>query len=101
MLVTLTACIMIGAMVPTVRMENVWLAGEALTALLFFIIKRIAPASTLTAETLIITLLLRLLVSIPTVDYLPNVFERSYPVTALIIANRTTKICFAIAKHAR
>ena len=37
MLATLTARIMIGAIVPTVRMESVWLAAEALTALLFFI----------------------------------------------------------------
>ena len=50
LLAILTARMLAGAMVPTVRMESV---GQVLTALHFFITQRILPASILAARTVV------------------------------------------------
>ena len=73
MLVILTARMLTGAMVPTVWMESAWLVGQVLTTLLSFIIQRILPAFILTAGTMILTLILRLLVLTWTAAYLTDV----------------------------
>ena len=61
------------AVVPTVRMESVWLVGRVLTALHFFITQKILQASTLAAETVVLMLILRLLVLPWTAVYLTDV----------------------------
>ena len=69
MLVVLTARMLIEAMVPTVWMESAKLVGQALTALLSFIIQRVLPALILAAGTVV----LRLLVLTRTAVYLTDV----------------------------
>ena len=96
MLAILTARMLTGTMVPTVRMEGVWVVRQVLTALLFFFTQKTLPASILAAETVVLTLILRLLVLTRTAAYLKNV---KFPqVTTLTIVNDTTKVCFARAK---
>ena len=70
----LTARILTGAMVPTVRIESAWLVGQVLTAMLSFLTQRILPASILAAGTVILTLILRLLVLTRTATHLTDVF---------------------------
>ena len=74
MLTILTSRMLIGAMVPTVRMESVWLVGQILTALLSFTTPSILSASTLAIETVVLTLILHSLVSTRTATYLTDVF---------------------------
>ena len=73
MLVILTARMLTEAMVPAVWMENAWLVGQVLTALLSFIIQRVLPAFILADGTVALTLILRLLVLTWTTAYLTNV----------------------------
>ena len=79
MLVILTACMLTGAMVPTVWMESAWLVGLALTALLSFIIQRSLPAFILAAGTVVLTLIFRLLDLTRTAAYLIDVSETDRP----------------------
>ena len=72
MLATLIASMLIGIMMPTVQIENVWLAGQIPTILTFSITLRRLPASTLAAGMQVPTRILHLLVSIRTFVYLTD-----------------------------
>ena len=72
-LVTLTACMFTRAMV---KMGSVWLVGQVLTALLFFIRQRILPASTLVAGTVVLTLILYFVERTQTATYLRRVHKK-------------------------
>ena len=69
MLATLIVSMLIEVMMPTVQMENAWLAGQAPTILPHFIAQRIPPASTLAAGIQVPTRTLHSSVSIRTVVY--------------------------------
>ena len=69
MLATLIASMLIKIMMPTVQMENAWLAGQALTILPYFITQMMRPVSTLAAGIQVPTRILHSLVSIRTVVY--------------------------------
>ena len=77
MLATLIASMLIGVMMPTVQMENAWLAGQVPTILSFFITQRMPPASTLGARIQVPTRILHSLVLIRTVVYLTSMFKKS------------------------
>ena len=72
MLATLPARMLTGSMVPTVRMESVWLVGRVLTTLLSY--DPSMPVSILAPETLVLTLILHLLVLTRTAAYLTDMF---------------------------
>ena len=70
MLATLISSMLIGAMMPTVQMENAWLAGQVPIILSYFLTQRMPPVSTLTAGIQVPTRILYSLVLISTVVYL-------------------------------
>ena len=73
MLAALIASKLIGVMMPTVQMENAWLAVQVPTILPNFITQRMPPASTLAAGMQVPTRILHSLVSIRTVIYLTDI----------------------------
>ena len=72
MLASLTVHMLTGAVVPTVQMESVWLVGQISTPLLSFIFQRILSSFTLATETVVLTLILRLLVLLDLDSRLPD-----------------------------
>ena len=73
MLATLIASMLTGVMMPTVQIENAWLAGKSPTILLYFITQRMPPAFTLAVGIQVPTRILHSLVSIWTVVYLTDI----------------------------
>ena len=73
MLVTVIANMLFGIMMPTVQMENAWLAGQIPTILPYSITERMLPASTLAAGIQVPTRIFHSSVSIRTVVHLTNV----------------------------
>ena len=69
MLATLIASMSLGFMMPTVQIENAWLAGQISAILPYFIIQRMPPTSTLVAGIQVTTRIFHLSVSIWTVVY--------------------------------
>ena len=68
---------LIGIMMPTVLMENAWLAGQIPTILPYFITQRMPPDSTLAAGIQVPTRILHSSKSIRTVVYLTGMFWKS------------------------
>ena len=78
MLATLITSMLIGVMMPTVEMENAWLAGQIPTNLPYPITQRMPPASTLAAGIQVPTRILHSSVSIRTAVYLTNMSQKSF-----------------------
>ena len=69
MLATLIASMLIRVTMPTVQMENVWLAEQMPTILPYFLTQKLSPASTLAAGIQVLTRSFHLSISIWTVVY--------------------------------
>ena len=72
MLTTLIASKLMEVVMPTVQMENAWLAGQIPTILPYLITQRMPPASTLAAGIQVLTQILHSSVLIRTVVYLTD-----------------------------
>ena len=72
MLATLIASMLTGVMIPTVQMENAWLAVQIPTILPYSITQKMPPASTLADGIQVPTRILHSSVSIRTVLYLTD-----------------------------
>ena len=72
MVATLIGSVLIGVMMPTVHMENAWLAGQMLTIWPYSITQRMSPASTLATGIQVPTRILYSTVMIRTVVYVTD-----------------------------